>query len=353
MTAAEPMSPSTSQFMTRLAVTLGALAVYRLGAHLPLAGIEPELLAELHRTIGSAQASERLSVVALGVSPVIAAMLLAEVARLASTRFDAWASADALRMDHYVLILSLLFAAVQGYGLTVTLEEFRHLVTEPGVLFRVGTVATLVAGTAFLVWLAALISRQGIGSGIWVLLLAPYLADMPTLVLPLYEAVQSGSISAAGCVATFAYALVAVAAIAVLAHPLTGSAIPLDRVLIWPLFIAAYAAGALAVLPRLLPAGPISDIAAALLNPGGTLYLAALVMIVILVSLAEWRRVKAYSAAGLPVALTALTLAAIAVVPELLVRWFEMPLLVEGRLLAVAVVVALAAQSGLPRRWQP
>ncbi len=346
------MSPSTSEFMTRLAVTLGALAVYRLGAQLPLAGIDHDLLAELHRTTGSAQAIERLSVLTLGVSPVIGSMLFVEVARLASARFDAWATADTSRLDHCILVASLLFAALQGYGLAIALEDFRHLVAEPGLQFKLATVATLVAGTAFLVWLAALISRQGIGSGIWVLLLAPYLASLPGLALPVYDAVQTGAISRAGFAATLAYIVAAVAAMAALARTMTGSAMPLDRVLIWPLFIAAYAAGALAVLPSLLP-GPIGAIAAALLNPGGPLYLAALVMIVILVSLAEWQRVRSPSAAGLPVALTALTLAAVAVVPELLARWFDMPLLVEGRLLTATAVVALAVLSGLPQRWQP
>src|SRR5262245_3921921 len=104
-------------FMTRLAVTLAVLAIYRLGTNLPLVGIDQAALANLQRGSVSALAIERISVFSLGVTPILSMLVLIKVVRLASSRFNDWADAtpvNARRIDHYVLIGSLLVAAVQG-----------------------------------------------------------------------------------------------------------------------------------------------------------------------------------------------------------------------------------------------
>jgi preprotein translocase subunit SecY len=350
---------SIPEFMTRLAVTLGALAIYRLGAYLPLAGIDQAALANLLNQ-GSPlamTAQGRATVFGLGVTPIISTLVLVEVARLASSRFNDWAGAtpaNARRVDHYVLIGSLLLAAVQGYGIAAALEEARNLVDEPGLQFRLMVVATLVAATALLVWLAALISRHGVGSGVWILLLAPYLADLPSLALSVHEAVHSGIMSAAGLVAVLAYVLIALATVAAVGRTLVRSGMPLDRTLIWPLYIAIIPAGVLVIAPWFFPAGPMRDMAAALLNRGTPLYLAALAVIVILTSLAQWQRVEPRPAVAEPswppvegvgaslIILTALTLAAITIVPELLTTQLGLPMLIDGRLMTAIVAVALA-----------
>src|SRR5215467_13137448 len=274
------------ELMTRLAVTLGALAIYRLGTHLPLVGIDQAALA-LFRRSGSGLAVERVSIFALGVSPILSALLVVELARLASERFNDWAGAtpNARRVDHYVLIGSLLLAALQGYGMATSLERAENLVDEPGPQFRLNVVATFVAGTALLVWLAALISRHGVGSGFWILLLAPYLAGLPGLALSVYEFVHSGVMSEVGLVADLAYVLVALATVAALGRTLARSGMPLDRTLIWPLYIATIPVGVLVFAPWFFPDGPMRDTGAALLNRGAPLYLAALAIIVIVTSL--------------------------------------------------------------------
>jgi hypothetical protein len=295
--------PSMPHFMTRFAVTLGTLAIYRLGTHLPLAGIDQAALANLYRGSGSALAVERISVFSLGVTPIISTLVLVEVVRLASSRFNDWAgatAANARRVDHYVLIGSLLLAAVQGYGIATALEEAKNLVDEPGPQFRLMVVATLVAGTALLVWLAALISRHGVGSGLWILLLAPYLTGLPGLALSVYEAVHSGIMSVAGLVSVLAYVLIALATVAALGRTLARSGMPLDRTLIWPLYIVIIPAGVLVIAPWFFPEGPTRDTASALLSRGTPLYLAALAVIVILTSLAQWRRVEPRPAGAEP-----------------------------------------------------
>jgi len=342
----------------RIAITLGVLAVYRLGTHLPLAGIDQAELANLFSRSGSGLAVERVSIFALGVSPIISAMLIVEMTRLASERFNDWAgaTANARRVDHYVLIGSLLLAALQGYGMATSLESAKDLVDEPGPQFQLIVVTTFVAGTALLVWLAALISHHGVGSGVWILLLAPYLAGLPGLALSVYEAVHSGIMSEAGLVAVLAYVLVALATVAALARTLVRSGMPLDRTLIWPLYIAVIPGWALVIVPWFFPDGPMRDTAAVLLNRGAPLYLAALAIIVIVTSLAQWQRVEPRPASGvvdgigaLLIALTVLTLAAITVVPEFLTTQLGLPMLIDGRSMTAIVAVALA-MGNLPRQ---
>lgn len=358
MAPTQRTSPSIPEFMTRLAVTLGALAIYRLGTHLPLAGIGQAALANLFRRRGSGLAVERVSIFALGVSPILSALLVVEVARLASERFNVWAGAtpNARRVDHYVLIGSLLLAAFQGYGIANALERAINLVAEPGPQFQFHVVATFVAGTALLVWLAALISRHGVGSGFWILLLAPYLAGLSGLAWSVNEAVHSGIMSEAGLVAVLAYVLVALATVAALARTLARSGMPLDRTLIWPLYIAAIPADVLVMAPWFFPGGPMRDTAAAFLNRGAPVHLAALSVTVIGTSLAQWQRVEPRPARAEPasplvdgvgaslIVLTLLTLAAITVVPEFITTRLSLPMLIDGRLMTAIVAVALAMQ---------
>jgi preprotein translocase subunit SecY len=338
--------PSMPEFMTRLAVTLGALAIYRLGTYLPVAGIDQAALANLFRRSGSWLAVERVSIFALGVSPILSALLVVEMVRLASERFNDWAGAtpNARRIDHYVLIGSLLLAALQGYGMATSLERANNLVAEPGPQFQLIVVSTFVAGTALLVWLAALISRHGVGSGFWILLLSPYLAGLPGLASSVYEAVHSGIMSGADLVADLAYVVIALATVAALARTLARSGLPLDRTLIWPLYIAVIPAGVLV----------------AVLNRGTPLYLAALAVIVIGTSLAQWQRVEPrppvaepssprVEGVGAPlIVLTVLTLAAITVVPVFFTTQLGLPMLIDGGSMTAIVAVALAMRD-LPR----
>lgn len=353
--------PSMPEFMARLAVTIGVLAVYSLGTRVPLPGIDQAVAASLYRGGYSMLTFERTSVFALGVMPIISLLLIVEMVRLVSSRFNDWAGAtpaNARRLDHYVHIGSLLLAALQGYSIATALEQPRPLVTQPGLQFRLILVTTFVASTALLTWLAALISH-GLGSGVWILLLAPHLAGLPSFAVGVMEAVRSGVLSQADLVAALACVLIALAILAALA----GSGMPLDRTLVWPLFIAAVPTSVLVLVPWLFPAGPIRDTAAALLNRGAPLYLAALAVFVIVISLAQWGRVEARPAAvaepsSPPAAavgaslslLTALTLAAVTVVPELLRTQFGMPMLIDGRLTTVTVAIAVAMQDLLQRR---
>jgi preprotein translocase subunit SecY len=362
MTLIQRATASNSEFVTRLAVTLGALAVYSLGAHLPLPGVDLTPLLSMRSSLALA---ERVSVFALGVSPIISIMLLVEIGRLVSKGFNDWAyasPANARRLDHYVLIGSVLLAAVQGYGLATALEAVTDIVAEPGLPFRLAIMVTVVASTAMIVWLAAAISRYGLGSGVWILLLVPSLGGLPKTALLLFNAVQAGIMSGASVAVAAAVILIALAIIVMLALAVNGTGMPLDRTLIWPLYIAVWMAGALGSISSLLPAGEMGDKAVDLLHRGAPLYLAVLAVLVIVVSLWQWRRSAARLPAAEPSALpkdaggaspiliTALILATLAVLPEILTGYFGVPVVMHLRLLVVLVVVALPILDWLRRR---
>jgi preprotein translocase subunit SecY len=303
MSLAQRTPPSSPEFMQRLVVTLAALAVYRLGAYVPLAGINPTRLASLYRdspllaSLGSA--GERFSVVGLGVTPIVSVLLLLECARLLSPRFNVWAGAtpdNTRRLERYAFVAAVLLATVQAYGIATGLEAVPDLVAEPGLGFRAGIVATLVAGAALLMWLATMISRYGLGSGIWLLLVAPHLVNLPLLVLTTLEFLRTGVIPAAFPIALLVCTVAAVAALVALGLTLKRVGRPLDRTLIWPFYIASLPAGALVAFPWMLPDGSMRNGLADLLSPGAPVYLAAVAAIVIAVSLAQWRRTEPQSA---------------------------------------------------------
>jgi preprotein translocase subunit SecY len=350
--------------MAPVAVTLAALAAYRLGSYLPLPGVDAAAYAALYQSSGLPRFIERLSIVALGVTPIISVLLLVEVARLASWRFNAWAGAsweNARRLERYVLIGALLMAAVQSYGIAMGLEQTRDLVAEPGLLFRLSVVATLVAGTAGLMWLAAVVSQHGLGSGIWLLLLVPHIAGLPVLAVKVIELFRVGVMPVAVLVAALAYICAAVAILVALAPTLTRQGMPLDRTLIWPLFIASLPTALLSVAPWLLSDGPPRNGLAALLAPGAPAHLAILAAVVVAVSMGQWQRAApqravaeasppAEAASASPIRLTALALAAIAVAPWVLTSRLDLPFLIDGPSLAAVVVVAMPVASMIRRR---
>lgn len=352
MTTADRTATLPPEFVTRLLVTLGALALYRLGMHVPLAGIDHAVLAELYRGSASALAIERVSILALGTTPIISALLLVELLRLASQRFDGWAGAtvvNARLVDRYTLVGALLLAAFQGAGLAGALEGVSHLVTEPGLAFRIGTVATFVAGTALIAWLATVISRHGLGSGLWVLVLVPYLASLPGLAVSIFAAVQTGSMSGLHVVTALLIALCLLMAVVALAQALIAARVPLERTLIWPLFIAPVVATALASVAWFLPGS--RGAAGSLLEQGTLLNAAFLTCIAVLVSIAQWNRVASSLSAepgsyGLMV-VTVLALAGLAGIPEVVAARLDVPFLIDGRTTAVAAAVGLGVLGAL------
>ncbi len=203
-----------TELRKRIWFTLGALIIFRLLSFVPLPGVDPVVLADLYdQTRGgvldifntfSGGSLARMSLIALGVMPYITASIVVQLAAALSPTLAAVkkeGEAGRKKLNQYTRYGTVGLTAVQGYFIAVGLESFAsqsglQAVVEPGYLFRVGAVISLVGGTLFLMWLGEQITSRGIGNGISLIIMAGIVAQMPTFVANLMEGSRTGSINA-------------------------------------------------------------------------------------------------------------------------------------------------------------
>jgi len=193
----------------RLIFLLLAIVVYRLGAHIPVPGIDPDQLAALFKSqsggilnmfnMFSGGALSRFTVFALGIMPYISAsiimqLLTAVVPQLEALRKEG--EAGRRTITKYTRWFTLALATFQGFGIAVALEAQPGLVINPGLLFKFTAVVTLVTGTMFLMWLGEQITERGLGNGISMIIFAGIVAGLPSAIGGLAELVRTGSIGA-------------------------------------------------------------------------------------------------------------------------------------------------------------
>lgn len=172
-----PFTPAeTRSLLSRIAITLAALAVYRAAQWVPLPGLD---LVALNRTAslnGMGSTRAMTSIMALGVVPLLTALIFAETAMSLSRRIRRWSETpDGQTFLWRGTVAGALFLAVlQGYGIATALEAVPGLVIAPGSQFRTGTIVSFVGATALIVWLAGWITRSGVGHGFWVIVAAAY-----------------------------------------------------------------------------------------------------------------------------------------------------------------------------------
>lgn len=165
-----------AELWRRIAFTLGALFVSRLGAHIPLPGIDLDHPAIAHRD-GLA------SIFALSITPYVTAAMLLQVLSLGwrrLRRLPDTGEAGRRVLERRTRLVAAAFAALQAAGIAGGLEAIDGLVTETDSLFLVTTVATLTAGMLFQVWLAHQITARGIGNGIALILFASIALGLST-----------------------------------------------------------------------------------------------------------------------------------------------------------------------------
>ena len=190
----------------RLLFLLGALVVYRLGTHVPVPGINPHELAELFRSqqggllgmfnMFSGGALSRFSILTLGIMPYISASIIMQLMSVASPQLEALkkeGEAGRRKITQYTRYATLVLALFQAVGVAVALESQPRLVYDPGLLFRVTTVTSLVTGTMFLMWLGEQITERGLGNGISLIIFAGIVAGLPSALAGLFELVSTGS----------------------------------------------------------------------------------------------------------------------------------------------------------------
>jgi len=190
----------------RLMFLLGALIVYRIGAHIPVPGIDPVALADLFKSqkggilgvfnLFSGGALSRFTIFALGIMPYISASIIMQLLTVASPQLEAMkkeGEAGRRKITQYTRYGTLALALFQGLGIAVALESQQGLVLDPGMMFRFVTVSTLVTGTMFLMWLGEQITERGLGNGISIIIFAGIAAGLPNSLGGLFELVRTGA----------------------------------------------------------------------------------------------------------------------------------------------------------------
>jgi preprotein translocase subunit SecY len=192
----------------RLVFLLLALLVYRIGAHIPVPGINPDQLAQLFKgqeggilslfNVFSGGALSRFTVFALGIMPYISASIIMQLLAYVVPTFEQMkkeGEAGRRKITQYTRYGTVALALFQSFGISMALESSPGLVMAPGMSFRVTAVVTLVAGTMFLMWLGEQITERGLGNGISIIIFAGIAAGLPTAVGGLLELVRTGAMS--------------------------------------------------------------------------------------------------------------------------------------------------------------
>ena len=144
----------------------------------------------------SGGALSRFTIFALGIMPYISASIIMQLMSVASPQLEALkkeGESGRRKITQYTRYGTLALALFQGLGIAVALEAQAGLVNDPGVMFRLTTVSTLVTGTMFLMWLGEQITERGLGNGISIIIFAGIAAGLPSAIGGLLELVRTGA----------------------------------------------------------------------------------------------------------------------------------------------------------------
>lgn len=190
----------------RLLFLLGALVVYRIGAHIPVPGVDPHVLADIfNRQQGgilgmfnmfSGGALKRFTIFALGIMPYISSSIIMQLMTHASPHLEALkkeGEAGRRKITQYTRYGTVALALFQGMGIAILLESQQGLVPQPGMVFRFVTVVTLLTGTMFLMWLGEQITERGLGNGISIIIFGGIVAGLPNAIYSMLELVSKGA----------------------------------------------------------------------------------------------------------------------------------------------------------------
>ncbi|MFO7886509.1 MAG: preprotein translocase subunit SecY [Desulfobacteraceae bacterium] len=197
----------------KLLVTFALLFVYRIGVHIPTPGIDAVALASFFDNVGgtlfamfnmfSGGALERLSVFALGIMPYISASIILQLMTVVIPHLEQLSKEGEQgrkKITQYTRYGTVVLSVIQGFGISVGLESMTApggapIVMEPGWAFRIITVITLTAGTAFIMWLGEQITERGIGNGISLIIFAGIVARMPAAIGNTLRLLSTGEMS--------------------------------------------------------------------------------------------------------------------------------------------------------------
>jgi len=196
----------------RVLFTISLLAVYRIGAHIPTPGIDGVALAELFEMaqgtilgffdMFSGGALSRLTIFALGIMPYISASIILQLMTIVSpylARLKKEGEQGQKKITQYTRYGTVVLSVIQSSGISVGLEAMKSpsgaaIVPEPGWPFRLLTILTLTAGTAFIMWLGEQITERGIGNGISLIIFAGIVAGTPTAIFQSLDLMGTGEL---------------------------------------------------------------------------------------------------------------------------------------------------------------
>jgi preprotein translocase subunit SecY len=197
----------------RVLFSLGMLAVYRVGCHIPTPGIDSQALAHFFKQaqgtllglfdMFSGGALEKLTVFALGIMPYISSSIIFQLLTVvvpAIEKLSKEGEAGRKKIIQYTRYGTIVLSVVQALGISIGLESMRGpagemVVPSPGWAFRIMTVITLTAGTAFIMWLGEQMSEKGIGNGISLIIFAGIVARIPTAIINSFRLLKTGQLS--------------------------------------------------------------------------------------------------------------------------------------------------------------
>jgi len=200
------------ELKNKILYTLALLAVYRIGVHVPTPGIDSIALEKIFEAykggilgmfnMFSGGALERLSVFALGIMPYISASIILQLMTVVIPhleRLSKEGEQGRKKITQYTRYGTVVLSIIQGFGISVGLEQM-GAVLQPGWGFRIMTVLTLTAGTAFIMWLGEQITERGIGNGISLIIFAGIVARLPNAIVNTFRLLSTGEMGIFGIV---------------------------------------------------------------------------------------------------------------------------------------------------------
>lgn len=213
-----------NELRNRILFLLGALLVFRVGAHIPVPGIDPAAMAAFFNqqrgtilgmfNMFSGGALSRLTVFALGIMPYISASIIFQLAGAVFPKLEELkkeGEAGRRKITEYTRYATVILALMQGLGIAIAIEKMHagHLpvVIDPGPLFLFTTTISLACGTVFLMWIGEQITERGIGNGISMIIFAGIVAGLPDAIGTTFELTKTGQFQPLFIVALFVLAL--------------------------------------------------------------------------------------------------------------------------------------------------
>lgn len=226
-TTASQMQQTAGKFTelrNRLLFVLGAFFVYRIGAHIPVPGIDPNALALMFEqqegsildmfNMFSGGALKRLSLFALGIMPYISASIIMQLMSVvipSVERIKKEGESGRRKITQYTRYGTVLLASFQAIGVSMALQSQTagglSVVINPGVQFVFITAVTLVTGTVFLMWLGEQITERGIGNGISLIIFASIVSGLPSAIGGTLELARTGELNGAFIIVLFLLAI--------------------------------------------------------------------------------------------------------------------------------------------------